>query len=107
MSIVIASLIAYFWLSWPWNLVLVLGAVVLEGLEMMLWLRWRNVRSVTGEDALIGAKGRAVTPCRPDGQVMVRGQLWTAHSVDGVDEGDPVKVVAIEGGIKVLVAPAG
>ena len=105
MSIVVALLVAHFWLSWPWNLILVLVAVVMEGLEMMLWLRWRNVKSLTGEDALVGAKGRAVTECRPDGQVMVRGQLWTAHSIDGVDEGEDIKVVAVESGIKVLVAP--
>ena len=106
MSIFIALAISYFYLSWPWNALLVGGAVILEGFELMLWLRWRNVKSLTGEDALIGASGRAVTDCRPTGQVMVRGQLWTAHSVDGVDEGAPIKVVGVDEGIKVLVAPA-
>ena len=106
MSIFIALAISYFYLSWPWNALLIGGAVILEGFELMLWLRLRNLKSLTGEDALIGAPGRAVTDCRPTGQVMVRGQLWTAHSVDGVDEGAPIRVVAVEDGIKVRVAPA-
>lgn len=105
MSIVIALLIAHFFLTRPWSIILVVAAVFLEALELMLWLRWRNVKPITGEDALIGVTGRAVTDCKPDGLVMVRGQLWSALSADGVDEGSSVKVIGVEKGIKILVAP--
>ena len=103
MSIVIALLISHFFLSTPWSYIVVIGAVFLEGFELLLWLRLRNMRSITGAEALIGAPGKAVNDCRPEGQVMVRGQLWSARCVDGVDEGTPIKVVGIEGGNRVLV----
>ena len=106
MSIVIALLIAHFFLSRPWDLILVIAAVFLEAFELLLWLRWRNVRSVTGEDALMGATGRAATDLDPDGLVMVRGQLWSASSAEGIEEGEHVKVVGVEDGIKILVAPS-
>lgn len=104
MSIPIALLISYYFLSPPWSIIVVVGAVFLEGFEIFLWLRWRNVRSVTGEDALIGATGRVLSDCRPDGQVMVRGQIWTAHCRNGAGEGDEIRVVGIQDGIKIIVA---
>ena len=105
MSIVIAFLIAHFFLSRPWSVILVVFAVLLEGLELLLWFRWRNVKPMTGQEALVGATGRAVTNCRPEGLVMINGQLWSARSLEGVDEGNSVKVVSVEEGIKILVAP--
>lgn len=106
MSIVLALLVAHFFLSRPWDIVLVIAAVFLEALELMLWLRWRNVRSLTGEEALVGSTGRAVTDCMPEGLVMVRGQLWSALSAEGIEEGTSVKVIGTEDGIKVRVIPA-
>ena len=106
MSIVIALLVAHFFLSRPWDVILVVAAVFLEALELWLWFRWRNVKSVTGEEGLVGATGKAVTDCKPEGLVMVRGQLWSASSMEGVDEGNPIKVVGVQEGIKILVAPA-
>ena len=68
-----------------------------EALEIWLWLRWRKRRSITGSDTMIGEIGRVATPCNPDGQVKVRGQLWSAHCEKGADTGDNIVVTAVRG----------
>jgi membrane-bound serine protease (ClpP class) len=50
-----------------------------------------------GPETLVGAVGRVVTPCRPLGQVRVQGELWRASCADGADEGEEVRVVALDG----------
>ena len=52
---------------------------------------------MTGQEALVGARGRALTDCRPEGQVRVKGTIWGARSAEGVDAGDDVEVMGAEG----------
>ncbi|MDQ4125095.1 MAG: nodulation protein NfeD, partial [Actinomycetota bacterium] len=72
--------------------------------EVAIWLKWRNKRSITGIESMVGQEGRAVTTLDPDGQVRVRGQLWTAHASERVEVGDDVTVTAVDG-LKLEVAP--
>ncbi len=76
-------------------MIVILGGI--ETFEIALWLKLRKMRSLTGEEALVGARGRAVTDCKPQGQVRLRGAIWTAHSQRGVTAGDDVIVTATEG----------
>ena len=71
--------------------------IAFEALEIWLWLRWRKRRSITGSDTMIGETGRVARPCNPDGQVKVRGQLWSAHCEQGADAGDDIVVTAVRG----------
>ena len=60
--------------------------------------RSRRRRAVTGQEALIGLRGRARTALNPEGLVFVDGELWSARSDDGeIKPGDPVEVVAVHG----------
>jgi membrane-bound serine protease (ClpP class) len=51
-----------------------------------------------GVAELVGLVGRADSALSPaGGSVFVRGEYWTAHSDEGVAEGERVEVVAVEG----------
>ncbi|MGH2754512.1 MAG: NfeD family protein [Actinomycetota bacterium] len=97
MSLVAAILIAYFFIDWPWGLLLVIPAALLEAFEIMLFLRWRKVKSLTGAETLIGATGKTVSPCEPTGQAQIRGQLWTVESDEPLERGTEVEVLAHDG----------
>lgn len=53
---------------------------------------------VIGLPALVGGKGKAISPLTPEGQVMVQSEIWTARAVDGnLKAGDEILVVGQEG----------
>jgi membrane-bound serine protease (ClpP class) len=66
--------------------------------EAAFWISLsRRRRPATGAEALIGVEGIAISDCRPQGQVRVRGELWRAVCPDGVDAGDTIVVAGISG----------
>lgn len=65
---------------------------------------WLVVRSqgrpvVTGMSTLIGLHARAVDAIEPSGlgKVVMRGEVWDASATDGVEQGQTVEVMAVEG----------
>ncbi|HET7343194.1 MAG TPA: nodulation protein NfeD [Methylomirabilota bacterium] len=55
-------------------------------------------RSAVGASALVGQAGIAREPLRPDGQVLVQGELWRAVARGApVEEGARVRVVDVKG----------
>lgn len=97
MSLIVGTTLAFLFLEWPWRGVVVLGLLFVEGAEIWLWLKLRKVPATTGAEAMVGAHGRAVTDCIPDGQVRVKGQLWRARCPTGVRAGDHITVIALRG----------
>jgi membrane-bound serine protease (ClpP class) len=66
--------------------------------EAAFWIRLSRRRQPSiGSEALLGAEGVAMTDCRPDGQVRVRGERWQAVCADGADAGDAVVVDGVSG----------
>jgi membrane-bound serine protease (ClpP class) len=104
MSLIIGGTLAYLYLDPPWRYVVILTLVTLEGFEVMLWLRWRRVRSVTGAESLVGVRARALTDLRPEGQVRVRGQLWKARCSRGAAAGEEVTIERVDG-LTLVVVP--
>jgi membrane-bound serine protease (ClpP class) len=95
---VIALVLAIFVLPSPWGIVAVVGAIVLDLVEVGVGLWWNRRRKATvGVELLIGLTGIAVGELRPIGQVKVNGEIWGAHCDDGCDAGAAVVVRAIEG----------
>ena len=105
MTVLVALLLAIFVLPYPWGLVAVAGALVVEIGEAWFWI-WlsRRRRSVVGAEALVGATAVVVTPCRPAGQVRVVGELWSARCDAGADAGATVRVERVEG-LTLVVTP--
>lgn len=90
--------------------VLVLGCAA-EAVEIVVLRRWsrrldRRLPPSRDPTAMIGETGTAVSACRPDGQVQVRGELWSASCRNGVDAGDSVRVDDVEDGLVLVVSPA-
>jgi membrane-bound serine protease (ClpP class) len=80
---------------------------VLAVVLMRLVLRSRKWKSVTGKEELIGAQGVAVArlPAGSEGMIRVHGELWRAESSRPVQEGEPVRILRVEG-LKLYVEPA-
>lgn len=105
MLFVIALVLAILVLPSPWGIVAVVGAIVLDLIEVGVGLWWNRRRKASvGVDMLIGLTGVAVGELRPLGQVRVNGEIWSAHCDDGCDAGAAVVVRAIDG-LTLSVAP--
>jgi membrane-bound serine protease (ClpP class) len=102
---VVAILLLIF-LPSPWNFVGFVVSLVLFGGEVLFWnRRVRGQRVRSGVDTLVGETGIVLSPCRPDGQVHLRGEIWEARCEAGADRGDAVVVVVVEG-LTLVVEPA-
>jgi membrane-bound serine protease (ClpP class) len=102
-----AILLAVFVLSRPWGIVVVAAAAVVEIAEVFFWI-WLSKRSKiqAGPETLIGARAVVITPCEPDGQVRVAGELWQAHCERGAATGEAVRVTALHD-LTLVVEPEG
>jgi len=55
-------------------------------------------RPVMGLPAMVGSRGKVVSPLSPEGMVKIKGELWKAASEGGVlDIGDEITVVGQDG----------
>jgi len=53
---------------------------------------------VMGLPAMVGSRGKVVSPLSPEGMVKIKGELWKAASEGGVlDIGDEITVVGQDG----------
>jgi membrane-bound serine protease (ClpP class) len=106
MLFLVAVVLAVFLVPSPWGLVLVGIAGIVEIGESYIWMRLsRRHRIKVGAETLIGAVAEVATPCRPEGQVRVQGELWRARCEEGADPGERVRVVSREG-LTLLVEPS-
>jgi membrane-bound serine protease (ClpP class) len=62
-----------------------------------LAVRARHNKSMVGIDALLGQIAIVVKPLQPDGQVLVHGEIWEAHSATPVQRDARVRVTAVNG----------
>jgi membrane-bound serine protease (ClpP class) len=81
---------------------------VLTVVLMRLVLRSRQWKSATGREELIGSQGIVVSPIAGgvEGMIRIHGELWRAISQEAVAEGQPVRVLKMEG-LKLYVEPVG
>jgi membrane protein implicated in regulation of membrane protease activity len=98
MALVAAILVAAFVLPTEWGIPLVVAGIVIEIGETWFWWKLSHRRRpVVGVETLVGATATVVVPCRPRGQVRVGGELWGATCPEGAEEGEAVKIVAVDG----------
>jgi membrane-bound serine protease (ClpP class) len=96
--IVVAILLLVFVVSPAIGIAVLVAAIALEGLEIALWMRFlRRYRVATGAEGMVGETGVVAEPCRPDGTVRLRGEIWRARCPGGAGRGDRVRVTAVEG----------
>jgi membrane-bound serine protease (ClpP class) len=82
-----------------WGVAVILAGMTIEIGEAALWIRLsrRGRPAIGGAETLVGADGVAASTCRPEGQVRVRGELWSAVCREGVDAGEAVVVEGVTG----------
>lgn len=97
MLLIVGSTLAFMLLEWPWRGLVVVALACLEAVEVWLFFKLRKVPASTGAEGMVGAHGRAVTDCDPEGQVRVKGQLWRAYCRGGIRAGGHVTVSAMRG----------
>jgi membrane-bound serine protease (ClpP class) len=105
MSLLVGLTLSYFFLDWPWTVVVVIPLALLEIFEVSLWMKLRKVPAKMGSHMLIGQTGEVVTDCDPRGQVRVAGQLWSATSDKPARRRTQVTILGTDG-IKLEVTPA-
>jgi len=104
--VILAILLASFILPAPWGWVAIGIGACAEVAETMFWMRLLRRQPVrVGSEALIGASARAISQCRPFGEVRVLGEVWQARCDAGVDAGARVRV-RDRVGITLVVEPA-
>jgi membrane protein implicated in regulation of membrane protease activity len=97
-TLLIAILLALFVLPYPWNVIVVLGAALVDVVETALFIWWSKRRRATvGAEALIGKMAVAVDSLWPEGQVRMDGELWKARCEGGADVGTHVIVRGLKG----------
>jgi membrane-bound serine protease (ClpP class) len=98
MLIVVAILLLLFVLSPAVGIAVLVLAIALEGLEVLFWMRFlRRYRVATGAEGMVGEVGVVAEPCRPDGTVRLRGEIWRARCRGGAGPGETVEVTAVDG----------
>jgi len=65
----------------------------------------RQLSSTQKDEFLVGARGRVVAPIEDKGTVQVKGELWTARSIDRLESGTEV-VVTEQNGLELSVEKA-
>ena len=94
MILLIGIGLAIFVVPAPFGIPVVIAAAILEFFETFGTWRWSlRGRPKAGPEALIGGSGRAITDCRPEGMVRVRGEDWRARCEAGVEAGHRIRVV--------------
>jgi membrane-bound serine protease (ClpP class) len=99
--IVSASLGITLGISFEVAVVLAIVLLVIAGISA--WLFYAGIKAQyksikTGKEALIGAKGVAVTDLNPKGEVRVKGEFWQAITKDeAIANGETVEVVCLDG----------
>ena len=100
----IGATLALLFLEPPFSWLVIGFLVLIDLAQIAVWLRWRNRRSITGSDGMLGQRGIVVTDLAPEGQVKAKGQIWKARSTTPLVIGTPVEVVEVHG-IELSVVP--
>ena len=69
------------------------------------WFVTRTLKrqNVVGLPTMIGSKGKVAQSLTPEGQVIIKGELWGAEAIDGnIGSGEVVTVVG-QDGLKLIV----
>ena len=104
LPIITALVIGYFFLEPPWRWLILIPAGLLDAVDIILWLRWRKRKSITGHEAFVGTKARVVSVKGDELTVRAKGQLWKASSTCTVHEHDEVVIEQVDG-LRLVVAP--
>ncbi|MCP9451359.1 MAG: nodulation protein NfeD [Nitrospira sp.] len=94
----------FFQISWSVIIPVIAATAAISLFVVGMGVRALRRSPLTGSEGMIGAVGVAKTALRPDGKLMIHGELWDAVSDSPVEEGGTAKVLRVEG-LKLYVTP--
>lgn len=95
------------YLPLPGLLTLVAVWAVIAVIVYRIGSRALRKRPTVGLPAMVGSRGKVVTPLAPEGMVRIKGELWEAKSAHGnIDTGEKVLVVG-QDGLRLIVGKNG
>ena len=107
MLTLIAIVIALLFLSSPWNVILVVAAIIIDLVEIAVFVWWSRRRRrhgppEVGVETLVGRRGIAVARLTPGtlediGQVRIDGEIWGARTAVAIEPGASVVVRGVDG----------
>jgi membrane-bound serine protease (ClpP class) len=76
----------------------VLVSLLITGVSLIALLS-RRKKARIGEPCLLGARGSVETTLKPEGSILIRGELWRARSRSGlpIERGQGIRVVGASG----------
>ena len=91
-----------------WVLIVVMVAWAVFGVVNFIFVtRLLKRKTLVGLPNMVGMRGKVRSPLSPEGQVMIKGELWGAKSIDGdIDVGEMVVVVG-QDSLQLIVRRAG
>ena len=106
LPILTALVVGYFFLEAPWRWLILIPAVVIDCLDIVIWLRWRKRKSMSGTGSMIGATGEVVELLEGGDEVTVKvsGRLWKAKPAGNLVPGEQISVTGMDG-IQLRVTP--
>lgn len=95
-----------FFIPDPWRVIILVLAAVIEVAEVFFWIKFlRRYRVTTGVEGMVGEFAETLSPCRPEGRVRARGEIWNARCAAGAESGERVRIEAVSG-LTLVVEPA-
>jgi membrane-bound ClpP family serine protease len=94
------KLLPYYNVNWPWQALV--AVMVIWGIVCVLIFIFTtnllNKHPEAGLTSMVGLTGEVVTALDPEGQVIIKGELWRAISEGGnIEAGEEVVVVGEKG----------
>jgi membrane-bound ClpP family serine protease len=90
----------FFHVAITWEIILVIALVIIAFFFIMHKAVVPSLRrrKVTGAEGMIGMTGKVIESLKPEGTIEIKGEYWTAKSVEGeIRAGDVVEVMEIDG----------
>ena len=98
MALLIAILLAVFFLPTPWNVLALACGLCVEVGEVTFGIWYsRRRRATTGAEGMVGGTAKVVEACSPRGRVSYKGERWDAVCAEGADIGERVRIKAVDG----------
>jgi membrane protein implicated in regulation of membrane protease activity len=94
---IVGVLLAVFVLPPRWGSVLLVGVILWEVAEKVLWIRLiRRYPVAVGRETLIGQPVTVTATCRPEGRVRLGGESWQARCSTGAQAGETLVVEGVD-----------
>lgn len=95
-TFLIFLLYSFGWDWWSYGLVIVILVSIIAFIAYIFLPQLK--KPVTGAEGMIGRTGTTMDVLDPVGTISIKGELWTAESIDGrIEKGEKIIIGRVEG----------